>query len=420
MKHKLYFAPRSFPYGKNEVPFLYTEFQKLAKVFDITIVAAAFRADEENYVNEFEPFRSIKTINIDYQNIGKFKRFELIFACMRNPIFRREIYKIIKMRDNVAMRLYQAILLFSYALKFADELEKRKVITDQQAVFYTYWYDVQTMGIILLKKKYPNLKIVSRIHGFDLYNEQRPGNYQPFRDWMDKNVEQLFFISATGKEYYLKNIIQSSDQPDKYLIRYIGTNCRGIYSPDNITDIFSIVTCSSLIPLKRVNLIIDALSSIPKNYRIKWRHYGDGICGEELKKSAMEKLSNCENISYEFVGNVDNYIILNAYEEYPVDCFINVSSTEGLPISAQEALGYGIPLILSDVGGNRELVNENGIMLSANPSPDEIQKALLRLIDVSHDEKSRMHQKSMKLWCEKYDASVNADKFVQDIIMLYR
>lgn len=156
------------------------------------------------------------------------------------------------------------------------------MLTNQQAVFYTYWYDVQTMGIMLLKKKYPNLKIVSRIHGFDLYNEQRPGNYQPFRDWMDKNVEQLFFISATGKEYYLKNIIQRSDQPDKYLIRYIGANCRGLYSPDNITDTFSIVTCSSLIPLKRINLIIDALSSIPKNYRIRWRHYGDGICGEEL------------------------------------------------------------------------------------------------------------------------------------------
>lgn len=37
---------------------------------------------------------------------------------------------------------------------------------------------------------------------------------------------------------------------------------------------------------------------------------------KNYEKSAMEKLSNCENISYEFVGNVDNYIIMNAYEEY--------------------------------------------------------------------------------------------------------
>ena len=74
-------------------------------------------------------------------------------------------------------------------------------------------------------------------------------------------------------------------------------------------------------------------------------------------------------------GYLDGYVpieqIMNYYRENPVDVIVNVSESEGgSPVSIMEALSCGIPAIATAVGGNPEIVSEqNGILLSANPSP---------------------------------------------------
>ena len=55
------------------------------------------------------------------------------------------------------------------------------------------------------------------------------------------------------------------------------------------------------------------------------------------------------------------------------DLFMNVSSSEWLPVSIMEAFSFVIPALVTAVGGNPEIVQEGaGILLDENPSINSI------------------------------------------------
>ena len=60
------------------------------------------------------------------------------------------------------------------------------------------------------------------------------------------------------------------------------------------------------------------------------------------------------------------------FSDYDVFCLI--SDSEGLPLSAIEAMSCGLPLVLSNVGGCSELIKENGFLV--DNSPEEIANKL--------------------------------------------
>ena len=45
-------------------------------------------------------------------------------------------------------------------------------------------------------------KFIFRLHGYDLYDEYRPDNYIPFRDFIFKNTSKAFTVSEYGFNYY--------------------------------------------------------------------------------------------------------------------------------------------------------------------------------------------------------------------------
>jgi glycosyltransferase involved in cell wall biosynthesis len=54
-----------------------------------------------------------------------------------------------------------------------------------------------------------------------------------------------------------------------------------------------------------------------------------------------------------------------------------ISNSEGLPMSAIEAMSAGLPLILSNVGGCPELIKDNGILVENNV--ESITNAIIKL-----------------------------------------
>ena len=69
-----------------------------------------------------------------------------------------------------------------------------------------------------------------------------------------------------------------------------------------------------------------------------------------------------------FMGYVPNVEIMQFMEESNVDVFINLSTSEGVPVSIMEAQSYGIPVIATNVGGTGEIIDkDNGILLSHAP-----------------------------------------------------
>ena len=96
-----------------------------------------------------------------------------------------------------------------------------------------------------------------------------------------------------------------------------------------------------------------------------------------------------------------------------MDIFVNVSVSEGTPVSLMEAASCGIPIIATAVGGNKEIVTaESGLLLDPNPSPEEIARAILTLMGDSEAARKR-RSASRAIWDGKYNARRNYEAFIE-------
>ena len=99
---------------------------------------------------------------------------------------------------------------------------------------------------------------------------------------------------------------------------------------------FRIVSCSNLISIKRVDLLIQSLALVD-DLEVEWVHFGDGALMTELRTLSRQLLGPKPNISYNFRGRVPNWELINYYSENEIDLFITVSKWDGIPVSIMEA-----------------------------------------------------------------------------------
>ena len=80
-----------------------------------------------------------------------------------------------------------------------------------------------------------------------------------------------------------------------------------------------------------------------------------------------------ENVEVCLKGQVSHADVLNWFENNSVDVFVNVSSSEGLPVSIMEAFSFGVPVVATKVGGIPEIVDEKcGILIPKEFEPKEL------------------------------------------------
>ena len=169
-----------------------------------------------------------------------------------------------------------------------------------------------------------------------------------------------------------------------------------------------------LVPIKRVNLLLDGIlcaAQMRPDQQFEWTHMGNGSIRSELQENADRRFP--ANAKAFFPGYSNKDALMKFYRNEPVDVFTNVSSSEGTPVAVMEAVSCGIPVIATAVGGNQEIVSEkNGILLSPNPTPEEIAKAILDLFD--HPESADSKRKGSRIvWMERYNAEINFRAFAE-------
>ena len=162
---------------------------------------------------------------------------------------------------------------------------------------------------------------------------------------------------------------------------------------------------------------MDALSKITE-FDVEWIHFGDGFLRKDIEKMAKQKLQPKSNISYSFLGQTDNERIMRFYEYNYVDCFITTSQTEGCPVTIQEAMSYGIPVIGTDVGEIPYMIEGNGILLDKNPEIVEVTQAIKKLYFLSDEEREFMHCESRRLWEMIFNGAINYSDFLQKLLEL--
>lgn len=410
---KIYIITQKFPFGYGEKTFIEPELNMLIESgnFDITIICNP--KEEEKMTSKIRDF--VKVIRIPYRDV-----FESPGACIKygfkfitTKVGWKEIMAILGSKGDKIGRLLNSIWFYMQSSCFAEDLLKKVDISD--GIVYTYWFYTQNMGMLLNMHKFHNVKFISRIHGFDLYNEMNPYGRQPFRWYMDDKMEKIFFIAQKGKEYYQSRWGEEG-QKEKYELCRLGTFCNDSLENIRKTQIkaneFLLVSCSNIIPLKRVELIIEALVHI-SDFEVKWVHFGDGTERDKVEQKASQLLREKKNVTYHFEGQRNNQEIIEFYRKNLVDCFITTSSSEGCPVSIQEALAYGIPIIATDVGEIPLMIEENGFLLSKAPSSVEISNAIISLYKKSQSEKEMMRETSRRIWEEKFNGATNYRVFIE-------
>ena len=92
----------------------------------------------------------------------------------------------------------------------------------------------------------------------------------------------------------------------------------------------------------------------------------------------------------------------------PYHVFLNVSSSEGVPVSIIEAMSFGIPCIATNVGGTGEIVVDhyNGILLEENFDVETLARHIKEFASMSNNAYQiyRLHAR------QSYMVGYNADK----------
>lgn len=395
---------KGFPYGTSEQSFIQTEFNTLMKSFDITVFSEGIEP-----LPVQKGYENVKTIRFEerssYKLIGK--------ALLRKDALKDAADAVHGVAAGLAYRRIREITSFSTRACLIEPVLRKAVTEVRPDIIYSYWCTPATLTALRLKKEFPSIKVVSRFHGIDLYNERCAGLRQPFKTLMAEELDALLFACRAGRDYFEKNWGRKGS------VHYLGTKKRNIIEEN--PDSFIIVSCSNLIPLKRVELIISALGELPDDIKVRWHHYGDGPCRAELERQAEAVLGRKTNVEYFFEGFTENEKLIETYSEIRPWLFITASSSEGgAPVSIQEAFSLGIPCVGTAVGGIPELItdNHNGFLLSPEPDAKSIADALERFYRLSGEQRKAFRKNARETWSRSFDAEHNAASFSRKLLEL--
>ncbi len=400
----------SFPYLSGE-QFLETEVKYYSQYKDVNFTIMP----RNKYKEQRKLASNIKVDNylVDIKQ-STFLKIYFLFKSMFTRLFYKELsshrlftFKKIKIFLS-SMALYQ--LNYDYMDKYFSDKKNLK-----DTIIYTYWHDEAAYALQRLKKKY-HYKIVSRIHGQDIYQERKICHYMPLKKYFTQNIDKIYTITDSAIKYlhdtygFNLEIIKLSR---------LGVNDWGIVSLPNGKDILHIASCSYLTEVKRVDKIITALELLSTKYKnidFIWSHIGDGYLYDNLVELAHTKLSHLDNIHFDFLGNLDNKEVYKFYKRNKVDVFINVSESEGVPVSIMEAMSCHIPIVAPNVGGISDMIEdgESGFLLSDVCEIDEICNAL---INSDFFKRKNVRENSYKIFLDKYNAEKNYKAFLEDLML---
>jgi len=402
----------SYPFTRKEL-FLENELEFLLKEFSKVILVPLGRDGDRRALPEgVEVITDVCKRNSDSSVVGYIGKLSKVFGCGH---FYRELLSKPKSFANIKSLRY-LIGFFSYGLEGADIL--KKLIESrpelENAIFYSYWMHVHSFCLAILKSGYfPQLTVVSRAHRYDLYEELCNPPFIPARNMTLNTIDQIFPVSEDGKKYLENKGICSK----KLITSYLGvppSSFRVVSSGDNA---FSIVSCSYTMPVKRVDIIIDAVACLAKTnprLKIQWNHLGGGELYDDLIENGKKILP--KNVDWKIHGEMSNAEVYQFYKKYAVDVFVSTSYSEGLPVSMMEAASCGIPIVSSNVGGVSEIVSEkNGVLLSANPSPSDVSDAFQKFID-NRDVIASMQNHSIEVWNSKFHREKNYQHFIEQLL----
>lgn len=401
MSRNIYIYTSLFPYSLISESFLATEVEIVSERNNLTIVPTSFEKVSRKVPDTVNIDNGICQCGILYKfkcllSIFSFTTFKLIVQSKEFAYIKRYPFDLIK-------------YLYGTYLIYYDVCKKIKV--DPTACFYSYWFSYPPIAFSLYKYNNPHTraKFISRAHGSDVYGVD-VGVYYPLRNFVAKYIDNVYCVSSYGMEY-LKN---------KYAVLSgkIHVARLGVINENGATSISSnsiqLLSCARVIGLKRLPLLFLSVAKYAERNpqsKFKWTHLGDGPEMQALE-SYIQAYSKPANLIVDLKGQMSNELIKDYYRNNHIDCFLLLSSSEGVPVSIMEAISFGVPVLATRVGGVSEIVTRDvGILLSVDYAQSEFDEALSSIIA----DREKYRTTSYNFFEQNYNARKNYLEFYENI-----
>lgn len=412
MKNIIY-IDNYYPYSYKGETFLQNEIDFLSKI-NTDVKRYIYPVDGKQITNENINYADkVNLIEPLKRNILK-KILGLLLTIFNKDLY-KEIFVLIKTRRFNVKNLKKCVNFIekgTYNSKIIINYIKKNIEKNDNIVLYSYWMNLQAYIATIVKKKLYKeyrIKAISRCHRFDVY-EYANQNYIPCRYVILKNLDNIYSISKDAinyidNKYKLNNL--------KCSVSMLGTFDNGInISPKKTT--LKILSCSWMRPVKRINYIYEAIKDT--QFPIEWVHIGDGEEFEFIKE--LIESNNNKKLSCKLLGGIPNKEIIDYYKNNDINIFINVSESEGVPVSIMEAMSFGKIILATNTGGVSEIVENgiNGYLLPVDLKEKDLYEIIKKIYKMSNEEYIVMSNSSRKIWEQKCNAEKNYSSFEGDML----
>lgn len=267
---------------------------------------------------------------------------------------------------------------------------------------------------ILLRKR-----IIRKIVGDPVweraYNQKK--TFETFDNFQDNKHKLMIEIQKLSRNWSINSaelIITPSDNL-KNFVKGIGFKNK-IIKINNGVDItpnedqtssksdINIIIISRLVVQKNIDLVIRAFK-ILNDKNLKLNIIGEGGEFNNLQK-LIHDLGVQDNVK--ILGKIHNDKINDFLKTS--DLFIQASNYEGLPHSLLEAINYSVPILSTEVGGCKDLINngERGFIISLPPDKNLIAENISFIINnrIEAEKRARAAKTFIK---KEYNFSTQAD-----------
>ena len=323
-------------------------------------------------------------------------------------------------------------VLLSYWLIMRASLANREVMehiiarADQGYLFYFYWGDKSVLILPFLKsfmaaqgRRVP--LAVMRLHGSDAIEEAK--GILPFREQVYGAVDYAVPVSGMI-ESYIK--CRYAVQPRNICTFRLGSpeGGRTLSWERGPAGELHIVSCSNVVPLKRVEYIADAVALLAERLHneggigdvksLCWTHIGDGpqrVALEQHIKSRIAAAGFPANLCrVEFKGAMPHREVLEYYRKNHIDLFIHASRSEGGPVVIMEAASFAIPVISTKVGAVDEMIPQEWI-IPVEATPDILVDKVVEYLLLPDGKRLALKEQNRRIWEERWNAERNYAAF---------
>lgn len=230
---------------------------------------------------------------------------------------------------------------------------------------------------------------MTRIYYPNIVDTKYERRLNDMADTCMKNASKIVFVAKMAADHF---VALFPEYKSKVAVVYNGISPSPVHENPSFDGTIRLVTVGTVNARKNQLLQVEAIGSLKDRCDVHLCVVGGG-----------DKLDECKERA-KVLGVEDRIVFLGSRDDIPEilsknNLFVMSSYDEGLPISAIEALRGKLPVILTNVGGNKELIKDNGYLI--NPTLDDLTQAIIRFAE-STEEQKRMSIASSKLFREKF------------------